>query len=54
VAAFVVEHRVNCIKTVADEVLFLEKGRPLVQLPPKEFFASRHPRLVQFLGTDPD
>ncbi|MBK7877981.1 MAG: ABC transporter ATP-binding protein [Planctomycetes bacterium] len=54
VTAIVVEHRVNCIKTVADEVLFLEKGRPLVQLPPKEFFASRHPRLVQFLGTDPD
>ncbi|MFO1011527.1 MAG: ATP-binding cassette domain-containing protein [Planctomycetota bacterium] len=54
VTAIVVEHRVNCIKTVADEVLFLEKGRPLVQLPPKDFFASRHPRLVQFLGTDPD
>ncbi|MBI5362887.1 MAG: ATP-binding cassette domain-containing protein [Planctomycetes bacterium] len=54
VTAIVVEHRVNCIKTVADEVLFLEKGRPLVQLPPKEFFASRNPRLVQFLGPDPD
>ena len=54
VTAIVVEHRVNCIKTVADEVLFLEKGRALVQLPPKEFFASGHPRLVQFLGTDPD
>lgn len=54
VTAIVVEHRVNCIKAVADEVLFLEKGRSLVQLPPKDFFASRHPRLVQFLGPDPD
>jgi phospholipid/cholesterol/gamma-HCH transport system ATP-binding protein len=54
VTGIVVEHRVNCIKTVADEVLFLEKGRALIQLPPEEFFRSDHPRLVQFLGTDPD
>jgi phospholipid/cholesterol/gamma-HCH transport system ATP-binding protein len=54
VTGIVVEHRVNCIKTVADEVLFLEQGRALVQLPPEEFFHSKHPRLVQFLGTDPD
>ncbi|MBL8693996.1 MAG: ATP-binding cassette domain-containing protein [Planctomycetes bacterium] len=54
VTALLVEHRVRCIRTVADEVLFLEKGRVLVQLPPREFFASDHPRLVQFLGKDPD
>ncbi len=54
VTALLVEHRVRCIRTVADEVLFLEKGRVLLQLPPREFFTSDHPRLVQFLGTDPD
>lgn len=54
VTAIVVEHRVNCIKTVADQVLFLEKGKALIELPPDEFFASQHPRLVQFLGEHPD
>lgn len=54
VTALLVEHRVRCIRTVADEVIFLEKGRVLLQLPPREFFASDHPRLVQFLGSDPD
>jgi phospholipid/cholesterol/gamma-HCH transport system ATP-binding protein len=54
VTAIVVEHRVNCIKQVADEVLFLEKGKALVQLPPGEFFHSDHPRIVQFLGPNPD
>jgi phospholipid/cholesterol/gamma-HCH transport system ATP-binding protein len=52
--ALLVEHRVRCIRTVADEVLFLENGRALIQLPPREFFTPDHPRLVQFLGTDPD
>ena len=54
VTAIVVEHRVNCIKTVADEVLFLEKGKALLKLPPEQFFASSHPRIVQFLGQHPD
>jgi len=54
VTSIVVEHRVGCIKTVADEVLFLEGGRALVQLPPDRFFSSDHPRLVQFLGANPD
>lgn len=53
VTSIVVEHRIPCIRTVADEVLFLEGGRALVQLPPEEFFTSKHPRLVQFLGPDP-
>ncbi|MEY2808086.1 MAG: hypothetical protein RIR65_2503 [Planctomycetota bacterium] len=52
--SIVVEHRVACIKTVADSVLFLEKGRAHLQLPPAEFFASSDPRLRQFLGADPD
>lgn len=54
VTSIVVEHRVRCIRTVADEVLFLEKGRALAQLPPAEFFASSVPRIVQFLGENPD
>lgn len=54
VTALLVEHRVRCIRTVADEVIFLEKGKVHLQLPPREFFASDDPRLVQFLGTDPD
>jgi phospholipid/cholesterol/gamma-HCH transport system ATP-binding protein len=54
VTAIVVEHRVRCIRTLADEVLFLEGGRALLRLPPREFFASDHPRIVQFLGRDPD
>ena len=54
VTAVVVEHRVRCIKTVADRVIFLEQGRALLDLPPREFFASDQPRLRQFLGVDPD
>jgi phospholipid/cholesterol/gamma-HCH transport system ATP-binding protein len=54
VTSIVVEHRVRCIRTVADEVLFLESGKALLKLPPDEFFASRHPRIVRFLGDHPD
>lgn len=50
--AIVVEHRIPCIKTVCDEVLFLEAGRKLVQLSPDEFFNSSEPRLRRFLGND--
>lgn len=50
VTSLVVEHRVECIQRVADEVLFLEDGQALVQLPPEEFFSSDIPRLVRFLG----
>lgn len=52
VTSIVVEHRIPCIRTVADEVLFLESGTALVQVPPDEFFNSDIPRLVQFLGPD--
>lgn len=54
VTSMVVEHRVRCIRTVAHRVLFLEQGRVLIDLPPREFFHSDHPRLQQFLGRDPD
>jgi len=48
--AVVVEHRIPCVKTVADDVVFLDRGRVLLRLPPQEFFRSDHPRLVRFLG----
>jgi phospholipid/cholesterol/gamma-HCH transport system ATP-binding protein len=54
VTALLVEHRVRCIRQVADQVLFLEGGRALLQMPPREFFAGPHPRIVQFLGQEPD
>jgi phospholipid/cholesterol/gamma-HCH transport system ATP-binding protein len=54
VTSIVVEHRVRCIRIVADEVLFLEGGKALLELPPDEFFASKHPRIVRFLGEHPD
>ncbi len=54
VTSIVVEHRVRCIRTVADEVLFLEKGKALVKLPPDEFFSAHHERIARFLGEHPD
>ena len=54
VTSIVVEHRVGCIQVVADDVIFLEAGKALVNLPVDEFFRSRHPRIVQFLGEKPD
>lgn len=52
VTSVVVEHRIECIRAVCDEVLFLDQGRAVVQAPPEEFFASDHPRLRQFLGPE--
>jgi len=54
VTSIVVEHRVRCIRSVADDVLFLEGGKALLKLSPDEFFASHHPRIVRFLGDHPD
>jgi phospholipid/cholesterol/gamma-HCH transport system ATP-binding protein len=52
VTSIVVEHRIECVKAVADEVLFLHEGAALIQTTPDEFFASEHPRLKRFFGTD--
>jgi phospholipid/cholesterol/gamma-HCH transport system ATP-binding protein len=52
VTSIVVEHRVPCIRTVADEVLFLEKGVALIQAPPEEFFNTTNKRVVDFLGDE--
>jgi len=54
VTSIVVEHRVPCIRTVADEVMFLEGGRALVQTTPDKFFHSDIPRIIQFLGPNPN
>jgi len=50
VTSIVVEHRVECIQVVADDVIFLEDGKALVNLPTDEFFQTPHPRITQFLG----
>ena len=52
VTSVVVEHRIDCIRAVADEVLFLHEGAALIQAPPEEFFNSTLPRLTRFFGTD--
>ena len=54
VTSIVVEHRIDCIQVVADDVIFLEGGRSLVNLPTDEFFQTDHPRIVQFLGNVPE
>jgi phospholipid/cholesterol/gamma-HCH transport system ATP-binding protein len=52
VSSLVVEHRIDCIKAVSDEVLFLDGGRAVVQSEPEQFFHSNHPRLARFFGTE--
>ena len=54
VTAMVVEHRIGCLKTVADEMIFLFEGKALVHEPTESFFRPTHPRLVQFLGNQED
>ena len=50
--ALVVEHRVDCIRTVCDEAVFLVGGEAIVHQPTEEFLRPTHPRLVEFLGPD--
>lgn len=50
--ALVVEHRVDCIRTVCDEVVFLHEGEAIVHQPTEEFLRPSHPRLIEFLGPD--
>tara|TARA_R110002126_G_scaffold194901_3_gene342887 strand:+ start:357 stop:1133 length:777 start_codon:yes stop_codon:yes gene_type:complete len=52
VSSLVVEHRVDCLRTVADEVLFLYKGQALVHEPTESFFRPKNTRLREFLGVD--
>lgn len=50
--ALVVEHRVECIETVCDEVVFLYGGKALVHEPTADFLRPTEPRLVEFLGPE--
>jgi len=51
VTSIVVEHRIDCIRAVADEVLFLDRGKALMPATsPDEFFRSDHPRLLRFFS----
>ena len=54
VTALVVEHRIACMRAVADEVIFLNGGRVHVRAGVDEFFASEDPLLRDFLGDDKD
>ncbi len=50
VTSLVVEHRIECIQTVADEVIFLYGGQVHVHEPVDQFFQSKDPVLKAFLG----
>ncbi|MEL6712770.1 MAG: ATP-binding cassette domain-containing protein [Planctomycetota bacterium] len=50
--ALVVEHRLECIEAVCDEVVFLFGGRALVHERTDEFLRPSVPELVQFLGPE--
>ena len=50
VTSLVVEHRIECIQTVADEVIFLLDGHVHVRDDVKSFFQPTDPRLKEFLG----
>jgi len=54
ITSIIITHLVSCVRAVADRVVMLDEGRVIADLPPEEFLASDHPRLVRFLGTDPD
>lgn len=50
--ALVVEHRIECIETVCDEVVFLFGGKALVHERTDDFLRPTHPQLVEFLGPE--
>ena len=50
VTALIVEHRVECLQTVADEVIFLSGGKALIRAATAEFFNPDEPELREFLG----
>lgn len=52
VTSLVVEHRVDCLRTVADEVIFLYEGQALVHESTDAFFRPTNARLRQFLGDE--
>lgn len=52
VTSLVVEHRIECLRRVADRVLFMHEGKNLVEEPTASFFRPSHPRLKAFLGQE--
>ena len=50
VTSLVVEHRIECIQTVSDEVIFLYDGQVHVHASVDEFFHTDDPVLKNFLG----
>ena len=50
VTSIVVEHRIDCLKTVADEVVFLFEGQARVRDTAASFFQPTDPELREFLG----
>jgi len=54
ITSLVVTHLLSCVRTVADRVVLLEKGHLVVDLNKDDFLNSQHPRVLSFLGTDPD
>lgn len=54
ITSMVVTHLVSCVRTVADRVLLLDKGRLAFEGSREEFLESDNPRLRRFLGRDPD
>jgi phospholipid/cholesterol/gamma-HCH transport system ATP-binding protein len=54
ITSLVVTHLVSCVRTVADRVVLLEKGRVLFSGGPDEFLSATHPRVKSFLGDHAD
>lgn len=54
ITSLVITHLVSCVRTVADRVVLLEKGRVVVDTDPDDFLSARHPRVKSFLGEHAD
>jgi len=54
ITSVVITHLVSCVRTVANRVVLLEKGKVVLEGERDEFLASKHPRLLQFLGDSHD
>ncbi len=54
VTSIVITHLVSCVRTVADRVVLLDKGKIVVDAPRDEFLSSDNPRLRRFLGAYED
>jgi phospholipid/cholesterol/gamma-HCH transport system ATP-binding protein len=54
ITSVVITHLVSCLRVVADRVVLLDHGRVCEEGTPEEFLASKNPRVVRFLGPDPD